>query len=369
MANNNLIQQSSHLEQDFSSFITTPQLRKISTLEKFSDITDENKNIINNSYLLLTTPNTKNFTLKFNSLVKQFGNSQLKERVDQLEQSLQNLRNNLNLDNIDKVIWSNYGFVNSSFNPVCVVDSTHTVNFAVKRGVILVKYNDGTPDEYITDNSNIEYVITTGDIYKEDSGNGIVTLSYANTKSEGKQQIGIKYKDHLAVNNSNEIAAVEFNTIIPKYKNYFWMVDSSHLSNIVNDGQFISGSESKSVNNSTGFPMVTSKLYNAASLVKEKFGLTDNQLDMFGLYIILPKALFTLNSNGQLQVKNTNYSLRSGSFVINRIVEESTFTINQNASAVSGYDQNLLSGYTKPIVYSVLKISNSISTGQDLNIS
>ena len=37
--NSNLIQQSPHLEQDFSSLITNPQLRKISTLQHLDSIT------------------------------------------------------------------------------------------------------------------------------------------------------------------------------------------------------------------------------------------------------------------------------------------------------------------------------------------
>lgn len=386
--NTNLIQQHNHIisatgtEVPYSELISAPQLRKISTLEHVTDITSENEGLINSSYLLLTTPNIKNFTLKFNTLVNKFGTVGIKDRLDQLELGLQAIRDSLHIDNISQLIWSGYNGIDG-FESVCIVDSSHHKNFSVTKGILTATHNDGTPNETIDVSSDdVEYILFNQNgelvsnykqiIDKDENNNCRVQLVDANNKvllSGGTYKIGIRYKDHIGVINSeNEIAGINFKVVVPQYTNYLWIVDSSHLSLIINDSVFNTNSITYACGNSTACPMSSGGTsYNAQSIITTTFNVNQSNISNNALYIILPKSFCNIISTNQNKMKINGKWLKSGSLgEIVGIIEESTFIVNQHANPVATID---LSTFTKDIIYGIYKIEDSINSGQDLNIN
>ena len=456
--NNELIQQ---LQR------SNTQLKRISTVNSIDNITDENKSLVNNSYLLLTVPNVDNYIIKVNTLFTELyiyiteqltsiienqssGNSTdlevLKQslitkinelsnqlglqtnnlsslqasfnsykslinssyytkdkinellnnlqteiinnmneiindninesiiedinciknelmsnndtifnnsRIDKIEKELKTIKNNVNItvDNIDKVIWENYSILNETNIPTYIINDT-SVRFNINKGNVKVIYDDGTPTLNV--NSLATYIISTGSI----SGN---TITLDNSSSEGLQTIKVSYNNHLAKESSNDnIAMIQFNTIKTKYYYHFWLVDGNSLSLIFNGSTLNNDAINYAINSSFSCPMKSNTNYYAEQLIRDKFYNSDNSQDLSNqaLYLIIPSTFVNLQNN--INLKINNQSLKSNIFEINIIGLENTFVVQESA-----YN---LEGYTKNINYSLIKISETINSGINLNI-
>ena len=437
----NLIQQSPHYNS---------QLRKISTLDHIENITNENENLINNSYLLLTNPGINNVTIKVHSLLKKINDivndkidnndsninqkisdlisnyytkeeiqhlvdnnhqliyvslseleSQLElnksfvtneyynkdvidrllnnilnminqnksevtgqlgdiedeltnntnnkftnSRIDKLERSLQYIKNNVEIDNINKIIWKDYGIVGN--NSTYIVDK-QPITFTINKGIIIAKYNDETEDEDITNIAS--YTLSAGQL-----SDNIVTLS--TNVSEGNHTIKVQYKNHIGENMDGTIAQINYKITKTKYNNYLWIVDSVNLPNIVSNGVFNNNAYSTYYSTSLNCPMRTGEYYNVEQIIKEKFYNNNGDISNNALYIILPSQYINLQNFPLLKIDGK--TLKSNIFELNILNEEFRFNINEQANNITGYFKN--------IEYSVIKISETINSGIILNI-
>lgn len=267
-------------------------------------------------------------------------------RIDKLEKELQYIRNNVYIDNIDKIIWQNYGITDN--NSTYIIDN-QSVTFTINKGTVIAKYNDDTSDENVTNVAS--YILSTGQL-----SNNIVTLS--TSASEGNQTIKVQYKDHIGENLDGTIAQINFKITKTKYNNYLWIVDSANLTNIVNNGVFNTNAYSTYYSSSLSCPMQSGVYYNVEQIIKEKFYNNSGDISNNALYIILPSQYINLQNLPLIKINGK--VLKTNIFELNILGEESRFTIREQANNVNGYYKN--------IEYSVIKITNSINSGIVLNI-
>lgn len=275
-------------------------------------------------------------------------------RLDKIEKGLQFIRNNIYIDNIDKIVWSNYNISGiSEINPEYIINIGETKTFTINKGIVMAKYTDETDDQNIT--NEVDYIISSGQLNKD---TGVVTLKYGNV-TDGDKNITVKYKDHIGETNSGSLAEIKFHITKLKYNKYLWIVDSAHLNNIIDGGVFkTTAYQYACESNASTCPMQKNKIYNASNIIKSKFNI-DNSLDIssFSLYIILPSEYISI-SNNKLTINGSR--LKTNIFEIDIEGLESTFIINEQSTQSSQYSTQ--------IEYSLIKISNTITNGVNLNI-
>ena len=254
----------------------------------------------------------------------------LNSRIDKLEAAIEEIKENgyAPQDKINNIEWINCEIVDRKSQYIT------GETFEIHKGNVIVHYNDDTQEDVTNE---AIFNITGGTL-----NDNVVTVG----NNEGNFQITVTYKDHQ----SNE--KLTYKVVIPKYYNYFLLVDDVHLNDVSNNlNEYY-------INRSTGCPMSSSTNYSAYNLIINKFyndieqNLNDNKL-----YMIIPTTYARLD-NGILYISNK--SLKSNIFDINGITLYDTFTVNEECYNISGYN-------TKEIEYSIFLISDSINKGIQLN--
>lgn len=324
----------------------TPNLNQV--IENFNNLNSEfqefKDNILENYCTKSELNLIKNdiFNIK-NELTENTTNTFSNSRLDQLEKQIQYIRNNITIDNIEKIVWSGYSIDNGITDYILDINDTKTFN--INKGIVIAKYNDESQDTDVTDIA--EYKTSTGTI----SGN-TVTLKY-NSVSEGNHSITVSYQEHTAVRFDDNPARINFKVTKTKYYYHFWIVDESNINkfNAFSDSNYI-----YAVNSSLNCPFASGINYNAENLIKEKFYSGNTDISSNALYLILPSEYISIQ-NSVLYINNK--PMKSNIFEINIIGLTRTFNI---------HEQSNIAGYYKDIEYSVIKISDTINSGINLNI-
>ena len=316
--------------------------------EVTDNINNLNTELSNNIETFKTEVNDNINNIK-NELTNNTNTEFTNSRIDLLEKELNYIKSNIDIDNIDKIIWTDYSIETGI--STYIIDINQTITFNIIKGLVTAYYNDETPNNDITNEAN--YNISTGQL-----DNNVVTLKY-NSVSAGNHSITVNYKNHDAVNTDNTHAAIKFNVTKTKYNNHFWITDSANINKIIADNIFADTNYRYQIASSTGCPFSDTEEYNAESIIRQKFYNNDNSIDISNnaLYLILPTAYIDIT--GDILKINTKI-LKSNIFEIHIIGLESTFNIHEQANNANGYYK-----YTE---YKVIKISETINSGISLNI-
>ena len=254
MPDNNMIVQSSRNNVSY---------KKISNLEEITESTHNKDNIINSSYILLTT-NNNNYKVKSNVISSVLLHNTSNE-IDKIKQEIENIKNDINSgggsggnvnpdnpptpakttqyhmwivdeDNLDKIVDVNYSLINENAIQYSIVSNT---SYPFKKGNVYNTYNViqslfyDNSDDIDLSNSNLYLIIPC----KGENDQNV----YVDKNSKWLQINGMTLQTvfPFQISNINTQYNIYHNTKYNTNENVTIKYAIFHIANTINDGQNI----------------------------------------------------------------------------------------------------------------------------------